>query len=85
MESEATELIERHGLDFLSFKNGRGLIGALAAIGATLGEESTFELIAYRFEKNFAKKRYINVGSVGARICPLTLTRGTPSIEKIKR
>jgi tRNA(Ile2)-agmatinylcytidine synthase len=62
--SEATELIEKHGLDFLSFKNGRGLIGALAAIGATLGEESTFELIAYRFEDNFAKKRYINAGSV---------------------
>jgi tRNA(Ile2)-agmatinylcytidine synthase len=62
--SEATELIERHGLDFLSFKKGRGLIGALAAIGASLGEESTFELIAYRFEENFTKKRYINAGSV---------------------
>ena len=61
---EATELIEKHGLDFLSFKNGRGLIGALAAIGATLSEESTFELIAYRFEDNFAKQRYINAGSV---------------------
>jgi tRNA(Ile2)-agmatinylcytidine synthase len=62
--SEATELIEKHGLDFLSFKNGRGLIGALAAVGATLGEESTFELIAYRFEDNFAEKRYINADSV---------------------
>jgi tRNA(Ile2)-agmatinylcytidine synthase len=62
--NDATELIERHGLDFLSFKKGRGLIGALAAIGASLGEESTFELIAYRFEENFAKKRYINAGSV---------------------
>jgi tRNA(Ile2)-agmatinylcytidine synthase len=61
--SDATELIEKHGLDFLSFKKGRGLIGALAAIGATLGEESTFELIAYRFEDNFAEKRYINAGS----------------------
>jgi tRNA(Ile2)-agmatinylcytidine synthase len=62
--SEAKELIEKHGLDFLSFKNGRGLIGALAAIGATLGEESTFELIAYRFEDNFAEKRYINADTV---------------------
>jgi tRNA(Ile2)-agmatinylcytidine synthase len=62
--SQATALIDKHGLDFLSFKKGRGLIGALAAIGATLGEESTFELIAYRFENNFAEKRYINAGSV---------------------
>jgi len=62
--SEATELIERHGLDFLSFKKGRGLIGALAAIGASVGEGSTFELIAYRFEEDFAKNRYINADSV---------------------
>ena len=61
---EATELIEKYGLDFLSFKNGRGLIGALAAIGATLGEESTYELIAYRFEDNFTEKRYISADSV---------------------
>jgi tRNA(Ile2)-agmatinylcytidine synthase len=62
--SEATALIDKHGLDFLSFKKGRGLIGALAAIGATLGEESTFELVAYRFKDNFGEKRYINAGSV---------------------
>jgi tRNA(Ile2)-agmatinylcytidine synthase len=61
---EATALIEKYGLDFLSFKNGRGLIGALAAIGATLGAASTFELIAYRFEDSFTKKRYINAHSV---------------------
>jgi tRNA(Ile2)-agmatinylcytidine synthase len=60
---EATALIEKYRLDFLSFKNGRGLIGALAAIGATLGEESTYELVAYRFEENFGKKRYINAHS----------------------
>jgi tRNA(Ile2)-agmatinylcytidine synthase len=62
--SEATGLIEKHGLDFLSFKMGRGLIGALAAIGASLGKRSTFELVAYRFADNFGKKRYINTDSV---------------------
>ena len=61
---EATELIEKYGLDFLSFKNGRGLIGALAAVGAALAKESTYELIAYRFKDNFAEKRYINAHSV---------------------
>ena len=61
---KATELIDGHGLDFLSFKSGRGLIGALAAIGAAVENCSSYELIAYRFEKNFAKKRYINQQSV---------------------
>jgi tRNA(Ile2)-agmatinylcytidine synthase len=61
---KATELIEGHGLDFLSFKCGRGLIGALAAIGATVENCFSYELIAYRFEQNFAKKRYINEQSV---------------------
>lgn len=61
---EATGLIERHRLDFLSFKSGRGLIGALAAIGTTVESCSSYELVAYRFEQNFAKKRHINVQSV---------------------
>jgi len=60
----ATELIERHGLEFLSFKSGRGLIGALAAIGVTVEDCSSYELIAYRFEENLIQKRYINVQSV---------------------
>ncbi|MGZ4883824.1 MAG: TiaS agmantine-binding domain-containing protein [Halobacteriota archaeon] len=62
--SDATALIDKHSLDFLSFKKGRGLIGALAAIGAVLSQESTFELIAYRFQGNFGEKRYVNTCSV---------------------
>jgi tRNA(Ile2)-agmatinylcytidine synthase len=62
--NKAVELIKTHGLDYLSFKNGRGLIGALAAIGATLDEEFTYELIAYRLKSNFSRRRYINAQSV---------------------
>jgi tRNA(Ile2)-agmatinylcytidine synthase len=62
--NNAVELIETHGLEYLSFKNGRGLIGALAAVGATLDEEFTYELIAYRLKSNFSRERYINAQSV---------------------
>ena len=61
---QAIELIQRHGLDSISFKNGRGLIGALAAIGARSQDCNSFELIAYRFARNLQKKRYINAQSV---------------------
>jgi tRNA(Ile2)-agmatinylcytidine synthase len=61
---DATRLIERHGLDFLSFKSGRGLIGALAAIGADVEKSASYELVAYRYKQNFARKRYINAQSV---------------------
>jgi len=61
---QAAELIDRYGIDFLSYKNGRGLIGALAAIGAVLEKDYTYELIAYRYKQNFKKERYIHRGSV---------------------
>ncbi|MEM3041015.1 MAG: DUF1743 domain-containing protein, partial [Nitrososphaerota archaeon] len=44
------------------FKNGRGIIGALAAIGFT--GEKTYELISYRNPSNYGKKRQINLESV---------------------
>ncbi|HXY88650.1 MAG TPA: tRNA(Ile)(2)-agmatinylcytidine synthase [Candidatus Acidoferrales bacterium] len=61
---QAAQLIERHDLGFVSFKNGRGLIGALAAVGADLEADRTYELIAYRYTQNFGKKRYVNRDSV---------------------
>ncbi len=60
----AMQLIERHDLEFLKFKNGRGLIGALAATGADLTSDRSYELIAYRYADNFGKERYINLNSV---------------------
>lgn len=45
---DALELVESQGLRSCGWKNGRGQIGATAAIGADLSRDETFELIAYR-------------------------------------
>ena len=47
---DAKRLINTHKIDSHEFKNGRGLIGALAAAGIALNgiPDHTFELIAYR-------------------------------------
>jgi tRNA(Ile2)-agmatinylcytidine synthase len=46
---EADELSSRISAEVHRFKNGRGVIGALAALGSVL-EDRTYELIAYRNE-----------------------------------
>jgi tRNA(Ile2)-agmatinylcytidine synthase len=63
---EAKELLKRHGISHKGFKNGRGLIGALAAAGFCLCglPDSTYELIAYREKKHWGTPREINEGSV---------------------
>ncbi|RUM47715.1 MAG: hypothetical protein DSY37_01715 [Hyperthermus sp.] len=43
---------------------GRGLIGALAALGADFREDYTYELLAYRSVDNWLKKRMIDEHSV---------------------
>ncbi|MEM1578118.1 MAG: tRNA(Ile)(2)-agmatinylcytidine synthase [Archaeoglobaceae archaeon] len=53
---EAFEILERHRIPYLKFKNGRGLIGALASVGARF-EDFVYELIAYRFPERFGKPR----------------------------
>ncbi len=49
------------GAEFHKFKNGRGIIGALAAIGAELPDK-TYEIIAYRSHRKKEKK--IDVDSI---------------------
>ncbi|VUT28234.1 MAG: tRNA(Ile2) 2-agmatinylcytidine synthetase TiaS [Candidatus Syntrophoarchaeum sp. GoM_oil] len=66
---DARRVIENLGLDFYAFKNGRGLIGALAAVGAwyTLNDSNsdhTFEFIAYRRRDRWGSKRHIDEASV---------------------
>jgi tRNA(Ile2)-agmatinylcytidine synthase len=58
---EAEEVARSVGAEVHKFKNGRGIIGALAAIGADLPDR-TYELIAYRKEKK--KEKRIDRGSV---------------------
>ena len=49
--------------EIYKFNNGRGIIGALAAIGAEL-RDRTYELIAYRLKENYGKERRISEESV---------------------
>jgi len=60
---EAEEILERHGLWSRSFKNRRGLIGALAAMGAEF-EDWTYELLAYRESGRWGTDREIDEESV---------------------
>lgn len=65
---EAKEILSRHDISHKGFKNERGLIGALAAAGFALCglPDNTYELIAYREQKNWGSLREIDPGSVYA-------------------
>ncbi|MCK4937100.1 MAG: DUF1743 domain-containing protein [Methanosarcinales archaeon] len=63
---DARTLIDRFELAHKGFKNGRGLIGALAACGAIACglPDHTYEMVAYRLPKNFGTLRSIDHDSV---------------------
>ncbi len=59
---QAKSLIEKFEIPSKGFKNGRGLIGALAACGAMLNPEDwdyTFEYLAYRQKERWGTSRKI--------------------------
>jgi tRNA(Ile2)-agmatinylcytidine synthase len=60
---EAEALAKSHGCEVEKFNNGRGIIGALAAIGADLAEH-TFELTTYRRPEKWGTPRKIDQDSV---------------------
>jgi len=60
---EAKKLLDEEGIWYRGFKKGRGLIGALAAIGAVL-PDFTYELIAYRERARWGTPRSIDEESV---------------------
>jgi len=45
-------------------KGSRGLVGALASVGANFGHDHTFEIIAYRTRENIGTTRKVNHDSV---------------------
>jgi tRNA(Ile2)-agmatinylcytidine synthase len=61
---EALDLLKRYKAEALGFKNGRGIIGALAAVGETLREDHTYEILAYRVAKNWGTKRRVDGASI---------------------
>jgi len=63
-QKEALDLIRHFGAEAIGFKNGRGIIGALAAVGDVLAGDNTFELIAYREVDNRGKPRIVDTLSI---------------------
>ena len=60
----AQRLIERYPLTHFSLGNGRGLVGALSAIGNSLHDDYTFEYLAYRSMDESSVKRRVDTESV---------------------
>ncbi|WXG40730.1 MAG: tRNA(Ile)(2)-agmatinylcytidine synthase [Candidatus Freyarchaeum deiterrae] len=62
--NDALKIAEDIGAETCTFKNARGVIGALAAIGALLENDHTYELITYRKPENYGKPRKLDINSV---------------------
>jgi tRNA(Ile2)-agmatinylcytidine synthase len=52
------------GIQYFTFGNGQGLVGSIGAMGCLLEGDHTFELIAYRKQKNWGRPRVIDKQSV---------------------
>ena len=63
---DALKLVKEFGAEAVGYKSGRGIIGALAAVGGTLEDDHTYELIAYRLSANCGTKRQVDAVSVKA-------------------
>ncbi len=63
---EAMDLLESNCIEYVGFKNKRGIIGATAAVGFALTglPDFTYELIAYRERKRWGTPRSIDEDSV---------------------
>ena len=73
--NESLNLVKKLGAEAVGYKSGRGVIGALAAVGETLEGDHTYELVTYRFPENRGTKRLVNATSVRAmdkKTAPLT-------------
>lgn len=58
------KILKEHPTEVFYIKKGRGLIGATAAIGATLSHDYTYEFITYRDPKEKKPERLIDSTSV---------------------
>jgi len=61
---EALRLIKKFEAEAVGFKKGRGIIGSLAAVGETLQDDYTYEVLAYRIPENYGLKRKVDEDSI---------------------
>jgi len=83
---DALKLIRKFRAEAVGFKTGRGIIGSLAAIGETLEEDHTYEIIAYRTPENRGTKRKIEASSVkemDEETSPFTFNNIDPETNRI--
>jgi len=63
---EALMLSKKFEAEAVGFKDCRGIIGALAAIGENLQGDHTYEILAYRVPENYGLKRRVDEDSIFA-------------------
>jgi len=83
---DAMKLIEAFKAEAVGFKTGRGIIGALAAIGENLTDDYTYELIAYRTLSNRGTLRQLDAASVvkmNEKTKPLTFNNVDPETGRV--
>ena len=83
---EALKLCARYGARALGFKLGRGISGALAAVGETLVGDHTYELLAYRTPENRGLPRAVEARSVvemDEATRPLTFNNYDPATGRV--
>jgi len=84
---DAEALARELGAEVHKFKLGRGIIGALAAIGNTLERDWTFEFVAYRTRENWGTHRRVDEASVeemNAKTFPNTFDNLDPATGEIR-
>lgn len=84
--TEALKIIKTNSAEAIGFKKGRGIIGALAAIGERLLGDHTYELIAYRLHQNRDIPRKVDPASVAKmdhQTKPLTFNNIDPETGRI--
>ena len=84
---EAEALARKIGAEVHKFKLGRGIIGALAAVGNTLERDRTYELIVYRTPENRGKSRKVDpvsVAKMNSKTYPNTFDNLDPSTGEIR-
>jgi tRNA(Ile2)-agmatinylcytidine synthase len=83
---EAISAISKARAFGLSYGSPQGIIGALAAIGTRLGDDYTYELIAYRSKALIGKPRLVDTNSVlrmNKGMCEATFNNVDPETGRI--
>jgi len=83
---EALRLLKEFRGEAVGFKQGRGIIGGLAAIGETLEGDHTFEIIAYRTPENRGTPRRVEAASIvemDRKTAPFTFNNVDPEMGRV--